>query len=363
MKFGFVLPSVHSVEINAQVASLAEDLGFSDLFVGDHILGAFPPDAWRELPGAAMVPDADSWLDPFCLLTALASKTGLRLGTCVTDATRRSGADLVRAALTVDQIAPGGCVLGVGAGAGVNIIPFSYDFRRPVGNLERGLIEIRALLDTGKMPQGVGRTGLLGNRVPEVWVGAEQPRAARLAGRHADGWWSFTHSLEQFLELRDIVRTAAEETGRPMPTVSTARLTVFGESRDDLAARMEAAPMSKLLALFLPAANWERYGLQHPCGPDCKGMVHAVPHAVDPAHAREIASQIPFELMEEVAIVGNAAEMQEKLEPFLDTGVQHVTFYDFTGVLAVPPEVVAAQLGKLVNSLRDYQPRATPVAG
>ncbi|MHB8693877.1 MAG: LLM class flavin-dependent oxidoreductase [Solirubrobacteraceae bacterium] len=358
MKFGYVLPSVHSVELNAQVATLAEELGFSDLFVGDHILGAFPPDAWRELPGSAMVTDADSWLDPFCLLTALASHTRLRLGTCVTDATRRSGADLVRAALTIDQLAPGGCVLGIGAGAGVNIIPFSYDFRRPVGNLERGLIEIRALLDTGKMPEGVGRTGLLGDRVPEVWVGAEQPRAARLAGRYGDGWWTFTHSLERFLELRDIVRAAAGAAGRAMPTVSAARLTVFGESREDIAARMEAAPMSKLLALFLPAEIWAQYGLEHPCGADCKGMVHAVPHAVDPAHARELASQIPFELMEEVAIIGNADEMREKLDPFLDAGAEHVTFYDFTGVLAVPPEVMAAELEKLVSSLRDSHPIA-----
>jgi phthiodiolone/phenolphthiodiolone dimycocerosates ketoreductase len=119
---------------------------------------------------------------------------------------------------------------------------------------------------------------------------------------------------------------------------------------------MEAAPMSKLLALFLPAANWKKYGLEHPCGAGCKGMVHAVPHAVDPAHGRELASQIPFELMEEVAIIGNAREMQEKLEPFLDAGAQHVTFYDFTGVLAVPPEVTAGELGKLVSLLRDPHP-------
>ena len=59
-----------------------------------------------------------------------------------------------------------------------------------------------------------------------------------------------------------------------------------------------------------------------------------------------------------LAIIGNAEELRDKLEPFLDTGAQHLTIYDFTGVLAVPPEVTASELEKLVSSLRHSHPSA-----
>lgn len=138
-----------------------------------------------------MLPDPDAFLDPFCVAAALGPSTPLRFGLSVTDAVRRQGPDLARVAMTVNDACQGGFVLGLGSGEAESLVPYGYDYRRPVDKPERALRDIRSLLDTGAMPDGVGRigldrTGLKG--VPEVWVAAQRPRMLELTGRYADGW-------------------------------------------------------------------------------------------------------------------------------------------------------------------------------
>jgi len=139
-----MLPCVHSVALNVMTAQAVEQMGADSLWVPDHLLGFWHPDIWKDFPAASAMPDPDAFLDPFCVATAVAGSTSLPIGTCVTDASRRGGIDLVRGALTVNEIATGGFTLGVGSGERESTVPFGYDFTKPVGNLERTLGEIPA---------------------------------------------------------------------------------------------------------------------------------------------------------------------------------------------------------------------------
>ena len=350
MKLGLLLPTMHSVELNDGALRAAEQLGADDVWVLDHMMGFTHPDLWRDFPASAALPDPDALLDPFVVAAALGPTTDLRVGLSVTDATRRRGADLARASMTLNDACKGGFVLGLGSGEAESIVPFGYDYERPVGNLERALQEIRSLLDDGTMPDGSGRTGLPRESVPEVWVAAQRPRMLRLTGRYADGWIPLPSEPEEYAEQYATVRQAADQVGRPAPVASICPATIFGESRDAVAATLDQIPIVKLMAYYVPDRIWRKYGLEHPGGPGCRGQIDLIPHELDPDELRELAPRIPLELLEELAWIGSAEEIAERLRPFAEAGASHIVLGDLTGTTYTPDHtagILGSQLPRL----------------
>jgi phthiodiolone/phenolphthiodiolone dimycocerosates ketoreductase len=276
----------------------------------------------------------------------------MSIGTCVTDATRRRGADLARTALTLQQSGPGDFVLGIGSGEAESLLPFGYPFERPVGLLEQALKEIRALFDTGRMPggDGVGRSGLAGSdgANPQVWVAAHGPRSLRLTGRYADGWLPMRTTPEEWDRQRAIVNDAAEAAGRPAPIAGLFPLVMLAESADTAAELYERNPMAKMLLMSAPAALWARYGLEHPCGPECRGYADMMPHILDPDRLRESLRRVPREMVEAFIMMGNADELATQLAPYRERGLEHLVIADTTG-LTQDPETAASLMPELVK--------------
>ncbi|GAA0633409.1 phthiodiolone/phenolphthiodiolone dimycocerosates ketoreductase [Sporichthya brevicatena] len=355
MKLGLLLPTVHSIALNEMALRGAEALGVDDVWVLDHMMGLTHPALWSEFPAASALPDPDAFLDPFCVAAALGGGTDLRFGLSVTDAVRRAGPDLARAALTVNDACRGGFVLGLGSGEAESLVPYGYDYKRPVDRLEAALRDIRSLLDTGNMPSGSGRIGLdrSGPKgVPEVWVAAKMPRMLELTGRYADGWLPLPSPPEEYAAQYQAVREAAERAGRPAPTASMVPAVIFGDSRDSVLGVLEDVPVVKLIAYYLPAYVWDRYGVEHPGGPNCRGQIDLIPHELDPKALRETAKRIPVELVEELAWFGNADEIAARLKPYAEVGLEHIVLGDVTGTTYAPEEtarVLGGQLPRLVE--------------
>jgi len=357
MKLGLLLPTLHSLELNANALRAAEQLGADDVWVLDHMMGFTHPDLWPDFPASAALPDPDALLDPFVVAATLGPTTDLRLGLSVTDATRRRGADLARAAMTLSDACRGGFVLGLGSGEAESIVPFGYDYERPVGNLEQALREIRSLLDEGVMPDGHGRTGLPRHDVPDVWVAAQRPRMLKLTGRYADGWIPLPSEPEEYANQYELVKQAAETAGRSAPIASICPATIFGESRDAVAATLEEIPIVKLMAYYVPDEIWQRYGLTHPGGPGCRGQIDLIPHELDPNELRGLAPRIPLELLEELAWIGSAEEIAGRLKPFAEAGAKHIVLGDLTGTTYTPDDaaqVLGAQLPRLKQLIEAF---------
>ena len=357
MKLGLLLPTMQSIALNAGALRAAEQLGVDDVWVLDHMMGFTHPALWSEFPAAQALPDPDALLDPFCVAAALGPTTDLPIGVCVTDATRRRGADLARAALTLNDACRSGFVLGVGSGEAESIVPFGYSYERPVGKVEQALQDIRSLFDHGVMPDGSGRTGLARDTekgVPEVWVAGKMPRMLTLTGRYGDGWLPLPSRPEEYAAQYGAIRAAAAEAGRPAPVASLVPATIFGESRDAVAALLDEVPVVKLIAYYLPDEIWQRYGLTHPAGPGCRGQVDLIPHDLDPEELRAIAPRIPIELVEELAWLGSAEEIADRIKPFAEAGATHLMLGDVTGTTYAPEEsmrVLGSQLPLLKKLL------------
>ncbi len=338
-----------------------EEMGADSYWAPDHILGVFHPALWSETPLSAMAADPDAFYDPFVYGAVVGTMTDKPFGISVTDSTRRRAADLARTALSLNDLNPGGFILGIGSGEAESITPFGYPFEKPVGILEECLIELRSLLDEGTMPGNpVGRMGLPleaeGRGKPEVWVAGHGPRMLRLTGEYGDGWipaWGM--SADEYGQKLSAVAEAAAGVGRPTPTASMLPFTLFAESQDRAEEMFDAEPLGKLFGLFAMGSVWEKHGLEHPLGNDSKGFIDVIIHDLDPDMLRDIAPTIPFDMVKEVLFVGNAEELATQFEDYAKAGLEYIVMANITGVVGGMDEIMArgADLPELMSVLRE----------
>lgn len=358
MKVGLCVPALFPLALSEQTVALAESMQVDSIWAPDHLLGAFHPELWPEHAWSQLVPDPDGWFDPFCLVGSLSRLTDIPLGISVTDGTRRRAVDVARSALSLQHMCRGGFRLGVGSGEAESLLPFGYPVDRPVERFEAFLAELRHILDSGRMPQGgCGRLGLpLASEAgrPEVWVAGHGPRMLRLTGQYGDGWlpaWKMTP--EQYAEKREVIRKHSEACGRPLPECGLLAPTMIGESRQRLLEMLDADPLARLLAIWVPAEEWKRHGVEHPGGPHSRGLVDVILHEMDAARLRELAQSIPSALLDGFGFMGNVDELFAAFEPYARAGAEHIVLGSSTGIVGGLAEVSARtpDLVRLVSKL------------
>jgi probable F420-dependent oxidoreductase len=259
MRFGLALPHYGfswpgdeeaSFERTADVARLAESLGFHSVWISDHFfLSLERYGGGKELNGS---------LEPMTTLAGLAALTErVRLGTLVLGAPFRPPGILAKMATAIDLVSGGRLDLGIGAGwYEEEFEAFGYEFGS-VGDrfdlLEEAMEAIRLLFSEEPADFQGKRFRLAGayNRPapaqpngPPVWLGSKGgPRALTLAARLADGWntvWRWT--VEDYRERAAELERICEREGRDPATVrrSVGLYTLAGEDRRDLDARFRA---------------------------------------------------------------------------------------------------------------------------
>ena len=191
----------------ADVARLAEDLGYHSVFVADHVI--VPRTLASKYPysrdgGFPYEPDRD-WLDPLVALGFLAGRTSrIRIGTSITVLPMRHPIITAKQVATADHLSGGRVIFGVGVGW------MAEEFRMLGESFEdrgRRMDEYLALVKTlwtEKNPSFHGREYQLTDcaitpkpvqRPLPVWIGGDSPAALRRAARLGDGWHSAGTSL------------------------------------------------------------------------------------------------------------------------------------------------------------------------
>lgn len=325
---------------------VARSAGVDSLWILDHLWGVFHPALWAKMSYSDGASSPDAYADPFVLAGVLAGGVAVPFGTGVVDATRRRAPDVLRAALTLQHLTPGGFMLGVGSGEIENLVPFGYPFDKPVGRLEQFLIEARSLLDEARMPEPLrGTLGLPAasdrNGKLEIWVAAHGPRALRLAGTYGDGWISVFVEENTFRQQMAAVAEHAARAGRPVPATRCTLIAILGESRAEVASLLDQEPLARLVAMLAPSELWAAFGLEKPGGAGA-GYRDMLLHDLEPEPLEAIAPRIPLELLEAGGVyVGNAEEIATRLAPYQDAGVEHVTIANFSGLLGGLPRLAA----------------------
>jgi F420-dependent oxidoreductase-like protein len=189
-RFTFPVPDDRLFEHVAAMATAADDGGFSSLWVMDH---------FYQLPGLGGADD--KMLEGYTLLGALAARTRtVTLGTLVTGVTYRNPALLAKEVTTLDIIASGRAVLGIGAawydveheGLGVDFPPVPERMDR----LEEA-VQICRLMFTEERPSFEGRYYRIKEARniprpiqqggPKIMIGGSGPkRTLRAVAKYAD---------------------------------------------------------------------------------------------------------------------------------------------------------------------------------
>ena len=177
-----------------------EDSGVVDgITMWDQMTFFHPPSLWtpENTPMAAMMPDFDSFVDPFATLAYAASAApslNLSIGT---DAVRRSPAELAQSMLTLSAMTTGSVTVQLGGGEIKQCKPFGWKRSQGLQRLEDMLRAVRALLEAREPIHFEGNhwtfdTATVGNAQKErsfrLWGLGGGPRLIDITTSYADGF-------------------------------------------------------------------------------------------------------------------------------------------------------------------------------
>ncbi|TDH60566.1 LLM class flavin-dependent oxidoreductase [Dankookia rubra] len=239
-RIGYLLPTRervmegrHDTGPLLALAERAEALGYDSIWVGDSLL-------------------ARPRHDPMTLLAAVAARTRrVELGTAVLLPALRNPVLLAHQWATLDRLAEGRLILGVGIASDVPNIRDEFEaagvpWDRRLGRMLEGLRLCRALWSgqpvdwDGRWRVRAGTLGPTPHRPggPPIWVaGSAEPTIERV-GRHFDGWFPNGPSPAQYAETWRAMQAAARTAGRDPGAITGAAYLTLAVDED--AARANA---------------------------------------------------------------------------------------------------------------------------
>lgn len=208
IRLGLNLPTFDPLRVGGrprfvEAARLAEDAGFDAVWVGDHL----------HMPS----PVYDSTV-ALSAVAATTSRVGLGFGVMLLGL--RKPAWVAKQLTTIDALAPGRLLLGVGVGGE---FPAEFD-ALDLNVRQRGRLLDQALAELPDWLQGRSTPALSPAMpaLPPIWVGGRSDAALQRAARIGDGWLCTWMSPERISEAGEALAGLAAGHGRPRPSIGLA---------------------------------------------------------------------------------------------------------------------------------------------
>jgi phthiodiolone/phenolphthiodiolone dimycocerosates ketoreductase len=318
---------------------------YHSVWLPDHMVSFWPDALWTpEFTDLATVsPSPHRHLDGMAVAAAAAVlTTKVPLATSVVDTVRRHPALLAQSALTVDHLSGGRFILGLGSGESENIVPYGFDFAKPVSRFEEALKVIRLLWDSPGPVDFAGRfyrldharldTEAYAGRFPPIWIGASGPRMLDIVGRYADGWWpAGAWTPEHYAEMLDAVRQSAERAGRDPMAITPCFVQVCLIGEDDAAIeRIVRAPLVASFQLQVSAQVLRRFGFDHPMGEDWGGFHDLNPATLTRERILDFLGRVDPEAILAVVPHGTPKEVARIIKSYVDAGLRVPKILDYS---------------------------------
>lgn len=341
VSFGIRIPPCETIREVTQAARAAEAGGFTHVWTLDSPL----------LAGRLM--------DPYVTLSACAGTTSrVRLGVAVTNAVSRHPLATACAALSLDEIAEGRAILGIGAGDSalrtVGMAPADAHGTRRArrDQLRETLNLLRAILAGEAVTLGERRFQLATPRRPvPIYVAATGPRMLELAGEVADG------VIIQVGIHRDCVEHALAHIGRGAARAGRdpARIDIvcstFTAMGDDRRLAIDRArPLAAWFYAVAPELV-EMAGVRVTQRQPMRAVFPDISHAADHQEAMaEARTYVADEAVEKLCLVGSAAECAERIRALAGLGVRQVFLRHYL-TYQIPWELIEVTARELIPAL------------
>ena len=331
---------------------------YHSIWLPDHMVSFWPDSIWTpEFTDLAVAsPSPHRHLDGMAVAAAAAVLTeNVPLVTSVVDTVRRHPASLAQSALTIDHLAKGRFILGLGSGEAENIEPYGFDFDRPVSRFEEALHVIRLLWDSDGPVSFDGQfyrlqharldTEPYDGRFPPIWIGASGPRSLDIAGRYADGWWpAGAWTPEDYAQKLARVRGSAERAGRDPMAITPCFIQGCVMGSDDTAlAQILDAPLVKSFLLQVSAELLGSFGFDHPMGEGWRGF-----HDIDPAvltreRIVDFLDRVEPEMILAVVPHGTPKQVAQTVKEYVDAGLRVPKILDYGAMAGLDYAATSAE--------------------
>ena len=319
---------------------------FHSLWLSDHLVSLWPDSIWTpEFTDLATTsPSPHRQLDGLAVAAAVAALTrNTPIVTSVVDTVRRHPAMLAQSAITIDHIAKGRFILGLGSGEMENCVPYGFDFERPVARFEEALKVIKLLWESDGPVDFEGRFYHLHHarldaepfegRHPKIWVGCSGPRMLSIAGRYADGWWPVgTFTPEHYAQMLAALREAAERAGRdPMAITTPAFMTCLIGDEGEIE-EMVRAPLVKAFLLQVRGDFLKARGFVHPLGEGWRGIHDLDPAALTRDKLIDFLGRVDPRAVLAALPHGSPRRVAEIVKGYIEAGVRVPKILDYGGM-------------------------------
>jgi phthiodiolone/phenolphthiodiolone dimycocerosates ketoreductase len=320
---------------------------YHSIWLPDHMVSFWPDSIWTpEFTDLATVSASPHrHLDAMAVSAAVAVLTkNVPLVTSVVDTVRRHPSLLAQSALTIDHLAKGRFILGLGSGETENTVPYGFDFTRPVSRFEEALEVIRLLWDSDGPVDFEGRffslhharldTEPYEGRAPRIWIGGSGPRTLDIVGRYADGWWpTGAWTPEDYARKLAAVRASAERAGRDPMAITPCYIQVCLMGRDDAElAEILQAPLVKAFLLQVSAALLRDLGFAHPMGENWRGYQDIDPATLTRDRLVDFLDRVDPEAILAVVPHGTPRQVAGVIAEFVQAGLRVPKIMDYGGM-------------------------------
>ena len=336
MRFGLrIPPCAPATEVAACVAA-AEAAGFD----------------------VAWLPDSQFlWRDVWASLALGATQTErIALGPCVTNLQTRHPSVTAAATVTLEEIAPGRTILGVGTGDS-SLKPLGLEPTR-LAAMREGIEQIRRLT-AGETVAYDGREMRLHATLespPPIYMAANGPRGLALAGEIADGVITVAGIAPELIQrLRQLVAEGARRAGRSVDDIDLCVGTFCHITDDDREAARIVKPYVVALAQVGGRETLRSIGIDIDPPAVVGGIYPDMSHAEDWDEAADVAEEwVTDEMARRYAdafcLIGTAEQCRERIADAAEAGATNLYVRHFSSY-TLPDDVLAAYGELIIPSL------------
>jgi len=228
---------------------------------------------------------------------------------------------------SLDEIAPGRVICGIGAGDRTTLEQVGIEMKSPLRAVREAVEVIRRQIVRekggyeGRMFQtsaGARFNFKVQNRIP-IYIGAQGPKMLRLAGTIGDGALINASHPDDINEAVKQVRRGVERAGRRMEEIDIAAYTSFSVAQKEKSARKPVIPVVAYIVAGSPPSILEKHGISVEVADQIRN---------DLANRRwgEAFGAVDSNMIEAFAICGTPDQCTDKIEGLFKTGItQFVT--------------------------------------
>jgi 5,10-methylenetetrahydromethanopterin reductase len=290
-----------AIERTVNYAQMAEERGFRNFLV------------------------TESVTDSLALAQHVAGKTSrIHVGTGITNIYLRHPLLTALHAMTIDRIAPGRMLLGLGTSHVPTNAAYGITMEKPLTALRTYLVTVRKVF-RGEY-EGLARMAARGLAVPKaereilIYVAGISPKSIVLTGELADGSLPLNYAPHGLKEVVDGIARGAQQAGRS-PAAVTIALIMHCCVCPDRAVALRS--VKRTLAFYGQMPFYNRLFARQGFHKEATNIAEAAAKG----DLQAAAAAVSDEMAEQIAALGTAQECQKKVEEFEKAGASYVILY------------------------------------